>query len=390
MPGVGLGCALGEAGTEWRGTIDTTATGTVVVSNPAEGIWDDNTRWRVAEEVRIGTMEGTGPDLFGRITDLEVDPAGRLWVFEGQVQELRVFEAGGRHVRTVGRKGGGPGEFNQVIGMTWAPDGRLWLVDPSNNRISMFDTSGTYAGSHRTLGGFVMSPWPGGFDSAGQFYTYVPDRREDAFGIALVKYDASLTPLDTIVPPRHNYPDRFFEARTQGGFMRYSVPYSPGLVWRLSPSGGFWAALTGDYRLFELDANGDTLRVITRAFTPIAVTAADIDSAIEGLASFTRQGGTIDRSKFPSVKPAIQNFVQDDRGNLWVAPITPQYSRGNNPRVMDVFDPIGRYLGRVDLPFELGLYPLPVFRAGKLYAVTRDELEVPYVVVALIEDPAAR
>lgn len=50
-----------------------------------------------------------------------------------------------------------------------------------------------------------------------------------------------------------------------------------------------------------------------------------------------------------------------------------------------MFDAVGRYLGRVEVPFRLGFFPLPVFRNGKLYVVTRDELEVPYIVVARIE-----
>ena len=46
-------------------------------------------------------------------------------------------------------------------------------------------------------------------------------------------------------------------------------------------------------------------------------------------------------------------------------------------RVLDVFDAEGRYLGRLELPFTLRSYPTPIFRNGKLYATTTDELEVP-------------
>jgi hypothetical protein len=56
-------------------------------------------------------------------------------------------------------------------------------------------------------------------------------------------------------------------------------------------------------------------------------------------------------------------------------------------RVVDIFDPEGRYLGRIGLPFMLSMNPPPVFRDGFLYAVTEDELEVPYVVRARIVKP---
>ena len=111
---LGLSCTGSDARIEWRGTIDTTAGGTIVVSNPAQGLWDSASAWRVVEELRIGTAEGSGPDLFGNVGAIEVDGLGRLWVAETQAQELRVFDREGGHVRTVGRKGGGPGEFRQI------------------------------------------------------------------------------------------------------------------------------------------------------------------------------------------------------------------------------------------------------------------------------------
>jgi hypothetical protein len=231
----------------------------------------------------------------------------------------------------------------------------------------------------------MMLPWPGGFDDGGHFYTPVPLRSTEAFRIGLVKYDSALTPMDTIDPPRWQGPENYFELRRDDGFMRYSVPFSPGLQWRLAPDGDIWFALTGEYRLFHLTQAGDTLREVSRAFDPLPVTGADIDSAIAGLESFTRQGGKVDRSKFPSVKPALETFWLGDDGTIWVSPVVG--SAEERSRYLDAFDAEGRYLGRVALPFTLSAYPPPLFRNGMVYAVTRDELEVPYVVAARVVKP---
>jgi len=109
------------------------------------------------------------------------------------------------------------------------------------------------------------------------------------------------------------------------------------------------------------------------------VTGEDIDSAIVGLQWFTRQGGKVDRSKFPDTKPAIRRFFVDDVGRLFVVPVT---SAELTDRVLDMFDEEGRYLGRLDLPFKLNSYPRPIFRNGMIYGVTLDEFEVPFVVRA--------
>lgn len=55
--------------------------------------------------------------------------------------------------------------------------------------------------------------------------------------------------------------------------------------------------------------------------------------------------------------------------------------------VPDVFDPAGRYLGRMALPFALTAWPRPLFRTGWVYGVVRDERDVPFVVSARIRRP---
>ncbi|HLL45922.1 MAG TPA: 6-bladed beta-propeller, partial [Longimicrobiaceae bacterium] len=126
----------GRAAGGWAGTIDTLPGGTVRVHSPATGTWKPGEEWKLVEELRIGSAEAEGPELFGDVAALEVDRAGRIYVLEPQAKEIRVFDARGAHVRTFGRKGGGPGEFEQPAGLMWDPDGRLWVVDQQNARFS--------------------------------------------------------------------------------------------------------------------------------------------------------------------------------------------------------------------------------------------------------------
>jgi hypothetical protein len=60
---------------------------------------------------------------------------------------------------------------------------------------------------------------------------------------------------------------------------------------------------------------------------------------------------------------------------------------GEEGRLFDVFDPAGRYLGAVLAPFPAEFNPAPIVRDGYMYAVSEDELEVPFVVRARIERP---
>jgi len=352
-----------------------------VVRNTADPLWAPGAAWQVVESVRIGRVMGEGPDLFGMVTSFTVDSGERVWVLDGQSQELRVFDSLGAHVRTVGRRGGGPGEFAQALKVEMGPDGNVWVMDPSNNRLSVFDTAGAYLKGLPALGGFVIFPWPGRFEAGGSYYAPVP-LTDGGFRVGMVRYDPSMAAVDTLFPPRDPVErERFVHRNATGGMMTAGVPYQGTLIWRISDAGTIWAIVTDQYRLFEVNADADTLRTITREFEPIPVTAADRDEARENLEWFVSQGGSIDLSKIPGTKPPVGSFFRDDEGHTWVEVTT---SRDEEGHVFDVFDAEGRYLGPVHLPFPLSTSPLPVLRDGVLHGIVRDEMEVTYVVRARV------
>lgn len=383
-----IGCAAEEPASGWNGTVDTLASGHVIVRNSDIPIWGPGEAWSVREELRIGTLDGTGPDMFGDVIDFEVDAYGRFWVFEGQARELRVFEGDGRFVRTVGRQGEGPGEFNRVIGMDWGPDGHLWLADPANNRLSVVDTTGAFVASHPTIGGVVVRPWPGGFDDSGHFYTYGIDTasEDEMIALVMVRYGRDLQPIDSVAPPAFPGREELFELRSENHWMIAGVPFSPNLEWRLGRDATYWAGLTGEYRIYQLAWGGDTLRTILRDYDPLPVTAEDRNRAREDLQWFVDAGGRPDWSRVPSVKPAFEEFVLDDEDRLWVQLVADGDEAG---RRFDVFDAEGRFLGGLLTPFSVRFYPVPIIRDGYIYSVTEDELEVPFVVRGRIEIPEA-
>jgi sugar lactone lactonase YvrE len=371
---------------EWTGTVDTLASGTVVVRNPAQGVWDEASAWTVEEELRLGTADGDGPELFGSIYDVAVDPAGRIYVLDQQAQEVRVFDAEGAYLRTIGRKGGGPGEFEHAVGMRWDSEGRLWVVDTRNARYSAFDTAGVYQTAERRESGFTRVPWIGGFDGEGRLWDSAMrfDAKPGEHSEILVAFRAdpdAPAPLDTLWLPLQQ--GEVYTILNEHGLPRMSapVPFSTRVEWHFDPARQhLWSANTGRFRIALQNVRGDTLRIIERSYEPLPVTAEDRRRAIEEYSWFTEQGGRIDASRIPSVKPALGRFFTDDQGYLWVWPTTTSEDAGP---VLDVFDPEGRYLGRVRLPFPVG-YLRPLIVGDRIYAITQDELEVPYVVRARI------
>lgn len=88
--------------------------------------------------VQIGVADGAPAELFAVISDIAVGSDGGVFVLDMMQQELRSFDADGRHRATVGRKGRGPGEFLQPNALTITDDGLVHVVDNPNTRIATF------------------------------------------------------------------------------------------------------------------------------------------------------------------------------------------------------------------------------------------------------------
>lgn len=198
---------------------------------------------------------------------------------------------------------------------------------------------------------------------------------------AVARFDISLARMDTLPLPATPRPP-VFTLRSATASMMTAVPFTPGLVWYLDPAGLLWFGNTSEYRIYQRTVSGDTLLIIERAQEPLPVTSEDRRDAHADLEWFTRQGGRIDESKIPAVKPAYQSLHIDRQGHLWVLRTSVH---GDTVTAFDVFDRTGKYLGIVRGQHRLGRFPPPHFTSEALLAVGRDELDVPRVIRLRIE-----
>lgn len=366
-----LACGNGGSTTAWTGTIDTLASGVVVVRNGEAGGWSSGEAWRLTETLRIGGAGAEEAAMFGRIASFTVDLAGRLHVLDDMDQQIRTFDANGRHVRTFGRRGGGPGELERALHLALGPNDEIWVADPGSGRIAIFDTDGNYRSSHAATAGILLWPWPGGFDGRGDYYIPVPAIRDGELSLELARHDSAMNVLDTVPVPRDPVTREFFVLGGSRGAVRAGIPFSGGYRWRLGPGGTVWGLLTESYELTVFSRRGDTLRVITREVPPVPVLDTDLDQARQDLRWFVEQGGQVDWSRIPRTRPPVTDLAFDEQGNPWVWRTAPA---GAQTTLFDVFNPDGRYLGSVTSPVPIIASPPPVFRPGLLYAVTESVL----------------
>ncbi len=379
-------CSAGD-GTAGGVTIDTLANGTVLVSNSPQGIWASGEAWHAVEQTRIGSADGTDTTkAFGQVGYVTLDDLGRIYVLDQQARAVRVFEWTGEYVRTLGRPGGGPGELAMPLGLGWGPDGNLWIVDPRNTRYTVYDTAGGYVVSRpREVGGFGVG-WGGGFGRAGNLYepTYYTDRTSGRARSVYVRHTVGpeIVARDSFDLPVYGSDDSYRLDLPDGGRMFVSIPFVTGMTWRFDGVEGIWFSDGETYRLYHRTLGGDTTRIVEREYEPVPVTPEDLEAVRERYDRFGEQNVSRLIERIPNVKPAFTSFVVDDQGYLWVFRTMPS-GADSGGATLDVFDPLGRYLGA--LVADVSIRPRPAIMGDRLVGVSFDDLGVAYVVAYRIE-----
>ena len=375
---------------------------TTIVRTLSGSVWGAEAS--LVPEVSIGDLEGPDEYLFGRVGSLAVDEARNVYVFDQQSQEVRVFDAAGGHVETLGRRGEGPGEFARAETIAVLPDGRVLVRDPGNMRVQLFepDSGGTEEWEYNS-GNSYRPGAPLYTDVLGRTFLLTSDESRDDIVIVL---GADGAHLDTLPEPTMDY-ERFVvsaQHTTERGTSSVSsvVPFTARFFWAVHRSGRFLTGLSSDYRI-DLARDDGVLR-IERAYDPVPVSDAERAYRREStvrMIRFTAPDWTWDGPAIPDHKPVFTELLTGRDGRIWVKLSTEgerveneDHDPGNpfseavtwrESTRYDVFEPDGTYLGAVVPPDDFSTSPDPVFAGDHVWAVTRDELGVERVVRYRIE-----
>jgi hypothetical protein len=342
-------------------------------------------------DLRLGSIDGEDLNLvFGAIRGIQVATDGTIYVLDQQAAEVRVFDAGGRYLRTIVRRGEGPGEIAASNGIFLSGDTLLWVHDTGQWTVIGVDPAGVEV---RRFIKPVMSYsyiWNGTFDWQGRYWK----ETSQAVGERNFPPPMGLSHLtDRYYYKSYDLLSEAVDSVYIGEFSGRSYAYStPEIVWGymnirfeasdrtiVHLSGGFWHTNTAEYRIARTNEAGDTLVVIEAGLPVQPVTAADRAAYVEEYLEFrpelTREAEEV-AALLPDVKPILEDMFVDDEGRLWVQRVTP----GDAPAFYDLFSEGGDYQGSVRLGFEAA-GPLWV-QHGAIYTWVTDEMGVGYVVRA--------
>jgi hypothetical protein len=394
----------GPAAHEWQAAYDTIGD-TIVVRTESGSVWGDTAR--LVADLTIGQFEGPDEYMFGSLQSLAVAGDGSIYAFDRHATELRKYGPDGTYRGTFGREGGGPGEYKRPDGgLAVLSDGGVVLRDPGNTRLTVYSGEGEYLEGWRIRGTFNTSRQLYR-DSADAVYTMIlldPQADVTEWSYGLVQYSSDGQIGDTFPAPVYDYEPPRLVAREQTGDNTNtsvnSVPFTPNDSWTFSPLGYMVGGLSTRYVIDLFVAPDRVLRIERANWDPAPVLAAE-KAERERIATanmrYTQPNWRWNGPPIPDTKPPYAGFYVGAHGRIWVRLYQEAYqieatkpeselAPGEIPErtwiepvAFDIFEPDGRYLGMVRAPKGFSTYPTPIMRTDTVWAVVRDELDVPYI-----------
>lgn len=361
----------------------------------------DCTDWRLAETLRIGSLDGE--HALTNIIDLAEGPAGEVYLAQSFTTSVWEFAPDGEFRRRIGRAGQGPGEFDvSVVGVGWF-EGSLWAADLG--ALHFFDPGGTELRRVR----FTVAM----LDEGSRFRPARPLVGGSILGRRSISGDAYFL-SDSLTIPRFDEAGRTvgivarvpqqLSVRMGAGFTPHPMTDGPSPWATPEPDGSGLVLLHshggGDAPFLEVQrvgADGARLDGFSIRYIPMRVTAADrrwysdqfVNHMLPEDGRLTAQTTARDRSElrqalhFPEYHPPVRRVVAGDDGSLW---LLRELSAAHLVDRWEVYARSGELVGVVEVttgrshvrPWAPRLRIHQASRA-RVWATSIDEFDVSYV-----------
>lgn len=377
---------------------------TLVVRTLSGSAWGSDAH--LVPEMSFGELDGALEYLLGDVVSLGVGPDGTIYIVDGQVPELRAYDANGTYLRTMAGPGEGPGELNSPGGgLAVLTDGRVVVRDPGNQRLQVFSADGSETDAWPVVRGGFESSSPLWWDRDDNVYVFVILDMEADFGdweTGLVRIRSDGTATDTLSDPDTGFETPTVEARSENSAAINRVPFAAAEEQAFHPGGYYVRGISTSYAI-TLMKNDGPLR-IERDYEPVPVQSGERSLRQRGIERSMRRmeaGWTWNGPGIPDDKPPFSDIFVARDGRIWIQVSQPSIEEDNSdydpreedseptrwrePVAFDVFGEDGTYFGRVKTPADFSISPTPFIDGDNVWAVTRDELGVQRVVRFRVE-----
>ena len=246
--------------------------------------------WRLASQpdIALDNREDNALFQFFRVVDVLPLPDGGLAVANAGTSEIRIFNAEGQYVRTVGRSGEGPGEFRSISWIALRPPDSIVAGDIRLRRITVFDGRGNYVRTATTLGSSrddtraaLAAPEPLGLFGDASFLAVSYDGPAAVAGPArpaarLLHYTPDATSSDLL----GSWPGNELYLLGDGARLGVFTPPFQRITRFVVGSEQFWIGDSDRWELRSYSPTGQLLTLVRRAGGDVTVTDALLERVI--------------------------------------------------------------------------------------------------------------
>ncbi len=333
----------------------------------------------MAEFLRLGEGDNGDSILFGSISSIAVDGAGRIFVGERQDPKVYVYSDEGKHLTTIGSRGAAPGEFSAISGVYIGPADSLYVFDGWDwTRLTVFEPKhyrlAYTVPIQRSESGAAVDFL--GVTSESLVFTYyrstdLATENERRFSdVFLVDWNGDIS-SDRLLAIERN--EVFMVIIPPGGVRAMTYPFGRASTIRLSANHTVYSGWNDAVDIAITGLGGTALGQITYPQSPVRVTAAD------RRAVFQQRGGDAIRDRLSArdlhdTWPVYETFVVDEHGSVWLELVGKDEDETASWLVLNAH---GQAIGIAALP---ATFELSVVRSGRIYGADRNESGAPIVV----------
>ncbi|HPW17015.1 MAG TPA: 6-bladed beta-propeller [Candidatus Aminicenantes bacterium] len=304
------------------------------------------------KDLSIGDRSEKAPYTFSQIMPIRkdqptiaVDENERIYVLDYKECHIKIFDRAGNHIKTFGRNGQGPGELEAPLSLSISNNNEIMVEDARIRRLHFFTLDGDYKSSVSTAIRFRMLKF--NFDAHGNILCLNATNRATDILYEICLFDRQLNPIRTIAS--YIYPLSFSSMHVFTPMLHYSVYSDDSILY------GF----PDLYKLIIVDHYGHEVRSIEKEYSPIEVTAKELESFLKNFPSNANL-------RIPAFHNAYRYFTVDDKGRIFVQ--TWERSKNGRGYYQDIFDDTGEFIASIPLQVDPVLW-----KKNKLYTVEEDE-----------------
>ena len=334
----------GEKESEYPVTIET-IDDVRIVNNP-DFPRDGTKTYEMEEELSIGGDVEDEDYVFHKPYDVKVGADGKIFVLDWGDSTFKIYDSGGKYVRTIGGRGQGPGEFERLLYFSVGSDGNVYVMDSMNHRVAILDEQGEYIAGFRIEDGL---PNEIATDTNNFIYSGVQFQDDDIRRLRILRSNSKGEEiidygLFQLVQP-------VITKRTQNTVSSMMSRHAATTVWAVDKEGKLYAGYGDKYEISVYDPEGNLFLKFGREFTPVEN-------------KYAGKPGQPDKVGIFNV--LNRRWLFDESDNIWVEMFIE-----DDPEdiVYDVFSPEGIYLEQIKVKHRIS----QLF-GGKAYCFVRDEV----------------